>query len=428
MLETLKNAWRIPELKKKLLYTLFILLIFRFGSHIPVPFIDLNLLSQYFEQQTAAGNALGFINVFTGGGLSQATIFAMSITPYINASIILQLLTVAIPAMERMVKDGGEEGRKKIASWTRYLGVVLGLLQGFSYYTLLRAQGILMDTSTWSAVVIISAFTAGTALIMWLGEHITEKGIGNGISIILFAGIISRGPSMINTLYQLVKSGKSVLIIALLVVVSLALVVFVVFMSNAERRIPIQYAKRVVGRKMYGGQSTHLPIKVNASGVMPIIFASSIMSLPATISMFYTPKAGGFGEAFMKVFRQTNPVYIIVYLLLILAFSYFYAAIQFNPVEIANNLKKNGGFIPGFRPGKPTSDFITKALGKVTFVGSIFLGVVAALPLVIGAFASDLSNVALGGTSVLIVVGVALDTVKQMEAQMMMRHHKGFLE
>lgn len=428
MLETLKNAWRIPELKKKLLYTLFILLIFRFGSHIPVPYIDLNLLKQYFEQQTAAGNALGFINVFTGGGLSRATIFAMSITPYINASIILQLLTVAIPALERMVKDGGEEGRKKIASWTRYLGVALGLLQGFSYYTLLRAQGILLDTSVWAAVVIVSAFTAGTALIMWLGEHITEKGIGNGISIILFAGIISRGPAMANTLYQLLKGGKSVLVIVLLVIVSLALVVFVVFMSNAERRIPIQYAKRVVGRKMYGGQSTHLPIKVNASGVMPIIFASSIMSLPATIAMFYTPKAGGFGEAFMKVFRQTNPVYIIVYLLLILAFSYFYAAIQFNPVEIANNLKKNGGFIPGFRPGKPTSDFITKALSKVTFVGSIFLGIVAALPLVIGAFSSDLSNVALGGTSVLIVVGVALDTVKQMEAQMMMRHHKGFLE
>lgn len=429
MLETLKNAWRIPELKKKLLYTLFILFIFRLGSSIPVPFINLELLKQYFASSDVANGALAFVNVFTGGGLSRATIFAMSITPYINASIILQLLTVAIPALERMVKDGGEEGRKKIASWTRYVGVALGLLQGFSYYTLLRSQNLLLDTSVWAAVVIVSVFTAGTAFIMWLGEHITEKGIGNGISIILFAGIISRGPDMAVTLWQLIKGGgTSILTALLLVVVGIILVAFVVFMSNAERRIPIQYAKRVVGRKMYGGQSTHLPIKVNASGVMPIIFASSIMSLPATIGMFYKPAQGGFGEALMNLFKQTNPVYVVIYLLLILAFSYFYAAIQFNPVEIANNLKKNGGFIPGFRPGKPTSDFITKALGKVTFVGSIFLGIIAALPLVIGMLSSNLSNVALGGTSVLIVVGVALDTVKQLEAQMMMRHHKGFLE
>lgn len=429
MLETLKNAWRIPELKKKILYTLFILFIFRLGSSIPVPFINTQLLAEYFQRPEVANGALSFVNMFTGGGLSRATIFAMSITPYINASIILQLLTVAIPALERMVKDGGEEGRKKIASWTRYVGVALGLLQGFSYYTLLRSQGLLIDTSAWAAVVVVTVFTAGTAFIMWLGEHITEKGIGNGISIILFAGIISRGPSMIQTMYQLVSGGgTSILVALLMVVVGLALVAFVVFMSNAERRIPIQYAKRVVGRKMYGGQSTHLPIKVSASGVMPIIFASSIMSLPATVGMFYKPTPGGFGEAFMNLFQQTNPVYIVVYLLLILAFSYFYAAVQFNPVEIANNLKKNGGFIPGFRPGKPTSDFITKALSKVTFVGALFLGVVAALPLVIGAFSTSLSNVALGGTSVLIVVGVALDTVKQMEAQMMMRHHKGFLE
>lgn len=429
MLETLKNAWRIPELKKKLLYTLFIIFIFRIGSSIPVPFINLEQLKTYFETASVANGALGFVNIFTGGGLSNATIFAMSITPYINASIILQLLTVAIPALERMVKDGGEDGRKKIASWTRYVGVVLGLLQGFSYYTLLRSQGFLTDTSLWAAVVIVTVFTAGTAFIMWLGEHITEKGIGNGISVILFAGIISRGPSLAQTMIQLLKNGgTSIITAALYVLIGLALVVFVVFMANAERRIPIQYAKRVVGRKTYGGQSTHLPIKVNASGVMPIIFASSIMSLPTTITLFYTPVSGGFGEAFVNLFKQTNPVYVVVYLILILAFSYFYAAIQFNPVEIANNLKKNGGFIPGFRPGKPTSDFITKALGKVTFVGSLFLGVVAALPLIIGMIASSLSNVALGGTSVLIVVGVALDTVKQLEAQMMMRHHKGFLE
>nr|WP_207724488.1 preprotein translocase subunit SecY [Agathobaculum faecis] len=419
----------MPELRKKILYTLFILLIFRFGSCIPVPFINTELLATYFEQSQVAGSMLGYLDMFTGGGLSNATIFAMSITPYINASIILQLLTVAIPALERMVKEGGEEGRKRIASWTRYVAVVLGLLQGFSYYALLRSNGFLSNTSVLAAAAIILTFTAGTALIMWLGEHITQNGIGNGISIILFAGIVSRGPSLIRTLYNLFKQGGGSIISALLmIVIGLAVVVFIVFMSNAERRIPVQYAKRVVGRKMYGGQSTHLPIKVNASGVMPIIFASSILSLPQTVSMFWQPAAGTVGWHVLNLFSQSNPFYIIVYGLLILAFAYFYASIQFNPIEISNNLKKNGGFIPGFRPGKPTSDFITKALGKVTFVGAIFLGIVAILPLIVGAISPNLSNVALGGTSVIIVVGVALDTVKQLEAQMLMRHHKGFLE
>ena len=429
MFKTLKNAWNMPELRKKILYTLFILLIFRFGSCIPVPFINTELLATYFEQSQVAGSMLGYLDMFTGGGLSNATIFAMSITPYINASIILQLLTVAIPALERMVKEGGEEGRKRIASWTRYVAVVLGLLQGFSYYALLRSNGFLSNTSVLAAAAIILTFTAGTALIMWLGEHITQNGIGNGISIILFAGIVSRGPSLIRTLYNLFKQGGGSIISALLmIVIGLAVVVFIVFMSNAERRIPVQYAKRVVGRKMYGGQSTHLPIKVNASGVMPIIFASSILSLPQTVSMFWQPAAGTVGWHVLNLFSQSNPFYIIVYGLLILAFAYFYASIQFNPIEISNNLKKNGGFIPGFRPGKPTSDFITKALGKVTFVGAIFLGIVAILPLIVGAISPNLSNVALGGTSVIIVVGVALDTVKQLEAQMLMRHHKGFLE
>ena len=429
MFQTLKNAWSMPELRKKILYTLFILLIFRFGSCIPVPFINTTLLSEYFNQAAVGGSMLGYLDMFTGGGLSNATIFAMSITPYINASIILQLLTVAIPALERMVKDGGEEGRKKIASWTRYLAVILGLLQGFSYYALLRNQGFLSNTGALAGAAIILTFTAGTALIMWLGEHITQNGIGNGISIILFAGIVSRGPSLLRTLWNLVQTGgQGVLSAVLMVVIGLAVVVFIVFMSNAERRIPVQYAKRVVGRKMYGGQSTHLPIKVNASGVMPIIFASSILSLPQTISMFWQPETGTVGYHILNLFSQANPFYIVVYGLLILAFAYFYASIQFNPIEIANNLKKNGGFIPGFRPGKPTSDFITKALGKVTFVGAIFLAIVAILPLIVGAISPTLSNVALGGTSVIIVVGVALDTVKQLEAQMLMRHHKGFLE
>ena len=396
MFQTLKNAWSMPELRKKILYTLFILLIFRFGSCIPVPFINTTLLSEYFNQAAVGGSMLGYLDMFTGGGLSNATIFAMSITPYINASIIQQLLTVAIPALERMDKDGGEEARKKIASWTRYLAVILGLLQGFSYYALLRNQGFLSNTGVLAGAAIILTFTAGTALIMWLGEHITQNGIGNGISIILFAGIVSRGPSLLRTLWNLVQTGgQGVLSAVLMVVIGLAVVVFIVFMSNAERRIPVQYAKRVVGRKMYGGQSTHLPIKVNASGVMPIIFASSILSLPQTISMFWQPETGTVGYHILNLFSQANPFYIVVYGLLILAFAYFYASIQFNPIEIANNLKKNGGFIPGFRPGKPTADFITKALG---------------------------------GTSVIIVVGVALDTVKQLEAPILMRHHKGFLE
>ena len=429
MFQTLKNAWAMPELRKKILYTLFIILIFRFGSCIPVPFIDTQLLAQYFEQASTNGSMLGYLDMFSGGGLSRATIFAMSITPYINASIILQLLTVAIPALERMVKDGGEEGRKKIASWTRYVGVLLGLLQGLSYYALLRNQGFLSDKGVLAAVTIIMTFTAGTALIMWMGEHITQKGIGNGISIILFAGIVSRGPSLMRTLGNLFQTGTSGIVSAILmIIIGIFIVVFIVFMSNAERRIPVQYAKRVVGRKMYGGQSTHLPIKVNASGVMPIIFASSILALPQTVSMFWQPEAGTVGAHILNLFSQRSVVYIVLYALLILAFAYFYASIQFNPIEIANNLKKNGGFIPGFRPGKPTSDFITKALGKVTFVGALFLAVVALLPLIVGAVNSSLRNVALGGTSVIIVVGVALDTVKQMEAQMLMRHHKGFLE
>ena len=429
MFQTLKNAWAMPELRKKILYTLFIILIFRFGSCIPVPFIDTQLLAQYFEQASTNGSMLGYLDMFSGGGLSRATIFAMSITPYINASIILQLLTVAIPALERMVKDGGEEGRKKIASWTRYVGVLLGLLQGLSYYALLRNQGFLSDKGVLAAATIVMTFTAGTALIMWMGEHITQKGIGNGISIILFAGIVSRGPSLMRTLANLFQTGTSGIVSGIvMIIVGLAIVVFIVYMSNAERRIPVQYAKRVVGRKMYGGQSTHLPIKVNASGVMPIIFASSILSLPQTISMFWQPESGSVGAHILNLFSQTSVFYIVLYALLILAFAYLYASIQFNPIEIANNLKKNGGFIPGFRPGKPTSDFITKALGKVTFVGALFLAVVALLPLIVGAVNSSLRNVALGGTSVIIVVGVALDTVKQMEAQMLMRHHKGFLE
>lgn len=429
MFKTLRDAWSIEDLRRKMLYTLFIILIFRLGSAIPVPFINKDLLSLFFDSENLSGTALSFMDMYSGGGLSQATLFAMGITPYINSSIILQLLTVAIPALERMVKDGGEEGRKKIAAWTRVLTVVLGLIQGFSYYVLLSSNGLISVTGVLPALTIVATLSAGTAIVMWLGEHINEKGIGNGISMILFAGIISRGPSLIKTLWGLFAAGgTSILVALLMIIIGIALIVFIVFMYDAERRIPVQYAKRVVGRKMYGGQSTHLPIKVNAAGVMPVIFASSILSIPQTVNMFWSPAEGSVGASIMGLFKQTSLFYIVLYALLIVAFAYFYASIQFNPIEIANNLKKNGGFIPGFRPGKPTSDFIAKALGKVTFIGALFLGVIAILPLIVGKFSSSLSNVAIGGTSVIIVVGVALDTVKQMEAQMMMRHHKGFLE
>lgn len=418
----------MPELRKKILYTLFIILIFRFGSCIPVPFIDTQLLSRYFEQASTNGSMLGYLDMFSGGGLSRATIFAMSITPYINASIILQLLTVAIPALERMVKDGGEEGRKKIASWTRYVGVLLGLLQGLSYYALLRNQGFLSDKGVLAAATIVMTFTAGTALIMWMGEHITQKGIGNGISIILFAGIVSRGPSLMRTLGNLFQTGTSGIVSAILmIIIGIFIVVFIVFMSNAERRIPVQYAKRVVGRKMYGGQSTHLPIKVNASGVMPIIFASSILALPQTVSMFWQPEAGTVGAHILNLFSQRSVVYIVLYALLILAFAYFYASIQFNPIEIANNLKKNGGFIPGFRPGRPTADFIRKVINKVTLFGAIYLGIIAVLPVLLGTIMSN-TRFSFGGTSIIIVVSVALETVAAIEAQMLMRNYSGFLE
>ena len=426
MIETVRNAWKVPELRKKIMVSIVARLMFRLGSAVPVPYIDSTTLETYLAAQS--GTILGLMNAMSGSAFSMATVFALSIQPYINASIILQLLTVAIPALERMVKDGGEEGRKKIASWTRYVGVLLGLLQGLSYYALLRNQGFLSDKGVLAAVTIIMTFTAGTALIMWMGEHITQKGIGNGISIILFAGIVSRGPSLMRTLGNLFQTGTSGIVSAILmIIIGIFIVVFIVFMSNAERRIPVQYAKRVVGRKMYGGQSTHLPIKVNASGVMPIIFASSILALPQTVSMFWQPEAGTVGAHILNLFSQRSVVYIVLYALLILAFAYFYASIQFNPIEIANNLKKQGGFIPGFRPGQPTVQFIQKVLNRITMFGAIYLGIVAICPLIVGKII-DNSSLAIGGTSVIIVVGVALETVQALESQMLMRQYKGFLE
>lgn len=427
MLETLKNAWKVAEIRKKLLYTLFMLLVFRLLCFIPTPGVTDSLLENI---RTTIDNysLLGFMQSMTGSDLASYNIMAMGITPYINSSIIMQLLCVAIPKLEELQKQG-DEGRKKIAQITRYVTVGLGFVQAVAM-TVAMGRGV-DDMSFMNYLTIGFCLAAGTALAMWIGERITENGIGNGISLLIFAGIISNMASYLLVSGEGLISGNvggtlPSLIASVLIFV--VLIIGIVFVDLGERRIPIQYSKRMVGRKMYGGQSTHLPIKVNASGVMPIIFASSILSLPQTVSMFWQPAAGTVGWHVLNLFSQSNPFYIIVYGLLILAFAYFYASIQFNPIEISNNLKKNGGFIPGFRPGKPTSDFITKALGKVTFVGAIFLGIVAILPLIVGAISPNLSNVALGGTSVIIVVGVALDTVKQLEAQMLMRHHKGFLE
>ena len=430
MLETLKNAWKIEELRKKILFTILIILLYRLGNAVPVPFVNVTALQYYFQQ--LQNTVLGLYNVMSGGAFSTATIFALSIQPYINASIIIQLLCIAIPALERMSKEEGEEGRKKIASITRYATVGIGLLMGFAYYMLMRNNGLLAagtEKNVWVAIVVVLTFTSGSALIMWLGEQITEFGIGNGISMILFASIVSRLPRSIVTSIQNVMNGSLKWWAALLVFLgALALIVLIVFVNDAERRIPVQYAKRVVGRKMYGGQSTHLPIKVNMSGVMPVIFAQSIASLPATIAAFFpAPAEGTFWHGFLSAIDTTSVLYMIIYFLLIIAFSYFYATIQFNPIEIANNLKKNGGFIPGFRAGRPTSEFISKVLGRITLFGAIYLGVVCVLPILFSKF-TNMSSIYLGGTSIIIVVGVALEIVQSLETQMMMRHYKGFLE
>ena len=426
MLQTLRNAWKIEELRKKILFTLVIILLYRLGNAIPVPDVNINLLNAYFAQQQST--ILGLLDVMSGGAFSNATIFALSIQPYINASIIIQLLCIAIPSLERLSKEGGEEGRKKIASITRYATVAIGLLQGFAYYMLIKNNNLLNADAQgiWSAIVIILTFTSGSALIMWLGEQITEFGIGNGISMILFASIISRLPISIITTVRNIAAGNLQWWLAVLMFIgAIAMIILIVFVNDAERRIPVQYAKRVVGRKMYGGQSTHLPMKVNMSGVMPIIFAQSIASVPATIAAF-AGKTDGWVNSW---FANNSIPYAIIYFLLIIFFAYFYSTIQFNPVEVANNLKKNGGYIPGFRPGKPTSEFIQKVLNKITLFGAIYLGIIAVVPILISHFskAAELTGLSLGGTSIIIVVGVALETVRALEAQMLMRNYKGFL-
>ena len=440
MIQTIRKAWGIPELRKKIIFTLLILLIFRIGNAITVPYVDTNLLATYLDQM--GGTILGLYNVMSGGAFAQATVFALSIQPYINSSIIIQLLTVAIPALERLAKEGGEEGRKKIQSITRYATVAIAILQAFGYYMLMRSYNLLAPGADgiWPALVIIVSFIAGSSFVMWMGEQVTEFGVGNGISIILFAGILSRVPSMVGAITEGVGNWSAGVeasdtamvlhpaLVVLLVVGILALMVFIVFIHDAERRIPIQYAKRQVGRKMYGGQSSYLPMKVNMSGVLPIIFAQSIASLPVTIWTFIgMPEAGTVSRSIYDAIDTQSPIYMVVYFIMIIGFSYFYSTIQFNPVEIANNLKKQGGFIPGFRPGKPTVDFIKKVLSKVTLFGAIYLGIVAICPILVGKIISN-PSVSIGGTSVIIVVGVALETVKALDNQMLMRQYKGFLE
>jgi preprotein translocase subunit SecY len=427
-LQTIQGAWKAPELRKKLLFTLFILLIYRLGNAIPVPYVDVAALKEYFDS-TLSNTVLGLYNAMSGSAFSKATVFALSINPYINSSIIMQLLCIAIPYLEQLQKDGGEEGRKKIASITRYVTVGLALIMGFAYYTMLKNYGMLTQSGVLTGIVIVLTFTAGSAFIMWLGEQITEFGIGNGISIILFGSIISRIPNTVSTAITNVMGGAlSIFGVLAVLVLALVLVAVIVFVSQAERRIPIQYAKQMRGRKMYGGQSTFLPIKVNMSGVMPIIFAQSIASLPATFLAFNDASNDmKITTIFRSITDTSGVIYAIVYFLLIIGFGYFYAAIQYNPIEIANNLKKNGGFIPGFRAGRPTAEFIQKVIHKIVLFGSLYLGVVAILPIIISNI-SGYSSLAIGGTSVIIVVGVALETVKALEAQMMMRNYKGFLD
>lgn len=445
MFAVFRNAWVDTQLRKKILYTLFIIILFRLGSNIFVPFLD----NASIATMMGGASLLNYLDVMTGGSLGKGTLLAMSITPYINASIIIQLLTVAIPPLEKLSKEG-DEGRKKINTITKFVALGIAIFQATAFYFTLRngintegsphvailKYGDVFDTTSdtfsviLSAIVIVACFVAGASLIIWLGDRINEKGIGNGISMILFAGIVSRIPNTVEYFIDMCKEDmKNIIFVAIIIIIFAAMIWFVILMTNAERRIPVQYAKRVVGRKMYGGQSTHIPIKVAMSGVMPIIFAMSLMSLPQTICYFFHIDGRGdtFWDGFVRFFSQNSPAYAVIYFVLIIAFNYFYVSISYNPVEIANNLKKNNGAIPGYRPGKPTSDFIYNSLNKITLIGAIFLGIIAIFPIIFS-LCTGMSGVSLGGTTMLIVVGVALETVRSLESQIMMRHHPGFLD
>ena len=439
MFETIRNAWKVAEIRKKLLYTLFIIIVFRFGSALTVPFLTLSKVQEWMSTNATDGNFLEYLNILTGGALSKATIFSLSITPYINASIIIQLLTYALPPLERLQSEG-ETGRKKLNQITAFVALGLSIFMSVAYYFTLKNMGAVKYTTgfegVFAAVVISSCFVAVAMLVVWMGNRINDKGIGNGISMILFAGIVARFPTDVGTLITLTKDNPSkyLFVSIAIAVIYIVMIGFVVFMNESERRIPIQYAKRVVGRKQYGGQSTHIPVKVCMSGVMPIIFAMSFMSLPSTIGMFKGPYADpdGFWQrfynGFLNFFSTTSGWYALIYFVLIIAFNYFYVSMQYNPIEIANQLRQNNGGIPGIRPGKPTSDYIQRVLSKITLVGAFFLGIIAIFPIILGMFDNNLRSLSMGGTTVLIVVSVALETVRTLESQMMMRHHKGFLE
>ncbi len=429
MFKTIANAWKTVDLRKKILFTVLIVLLYRVGTAIPVPFLNAQVLSS--SLLSSQGSLFQYLNILSGGAMSQATLFALGVSPYITASIVIQLLTIAIPYLERISKEG-EEGQKKLNQLTRIATVVLGLVTSFGYYKLLENNNAITNKGVFPAFVIILSYCAGSSLVMWLAEKINENGIGNGISIILFANIVSRLPSMIHNLWSAYltsgNAGKIILGIGV-IIVSLAATALIVFITDSERRLPIQYAKKVVGRKMYGGQSSTLPLKVNMTGVMPMIFANSIVSIPATIQMFVNPKQGSFWAGFFNLFSTDGWLYAALTAILIVAFAYFYVTISFNPIEVANNLKKNGGFIPGIRPGKPTSDYITKVLSRITLIGALFLVVIAVVPLVANIISgAKLSSLAFTGSSIIIVVGVVLETAREIESQMTMRHYKGFLE
>lgn len=441
MFKTLRDAWMIKDIRKKLLYTLFMIIIFRLGCALVVPFLDTNVVSSWMKDNATGGNFLEYLNIITGGALSKSTVFSLSITPYINASIIMQLLTYALPPLERM-REEGEEGQKKLNKITAVVAMAIALFMSIAYYFTLKngMDAVVKGDTTFENIfigaVIVMSFVAGTSVVVWMGNRINDKGIGNGISMILFAGILARFPQMVGTMADLTSSDPNPYLFVSIAVVILfiAIITFVVFMNNAERRIPIQYAKRVVGRKQYGGQTANIPVKVMMSGVMPIIFAMSFMSLPSTIELFkplYADPSGfwqNFYNGFINFFKMNSIGYAVIYFVLIIAFNFFYVSMQYNPVEIANNLRQNNGAIPGIRPGKPTSDYIQRVLNKITLVGAIFLGIIAIFPIFMTMWDPKLSSLAMGGTTVLIVVSVALETARTLESEMMMRHHKGFLE
>ncbi len=433
MFKTVVNAWKTPELKKKMLFTLVILLLYRLGSCIPVPYVNPLIVESSANALTNMGGIFDYLSMLSGTGFAQANLFALSVSPYITAQIVIQLLTIAIPALERLSKEG-EEGRQKINNYTRYLSIALSLVTAYGYYNLLKnSGGMLLDakSETFRMLVMVACYCAGASLVMWLADKVNERGIGNGVSMILFVNILSGGAQAASTLIAQINRGgfKNIFFAILSVIIMLAVLVLIVFITNSERRIPVQYAKRVVGRKMYGGQSSNLPLKLNMAGVMPVIFASSIVSLPATIGAFAQPKEGGFWDKFIDVFSPDSWVYVVLQLVLIVAFSYFYISISFNTVEVSNNLKKNGGFVPGIRPGRPTADYIKKILNRVTLIGALFLIIIAGLPMLASLLAPQyLGLLQFGGTSLLIVIGVALETVRELESQLAMRHYKGFLE